>query len=170
MRFARTGDTVVVHNMDRLARNLDDLRRIVQTLTQRAVCVEFVKEHLVFTDVLNPRKFWMSGMARRWMKNGGWFHPKSAGAGPGGPLFPGAELHKEMVRAEGLEPSRALRPNGFSYHLRLSPPPSRRLWSGLSLHRGLRRRCCPSSLYTFPSEHILRPGLARDCHFRFPRL
>ena len=28
-----------------------------------------------------------------------------------------------MVRAEGLEPSRALRPNGFSYHLRLSPPP-----------------------------------------------
>ncbi|WP_252497418.1 recombinase family protein, partial [Escherichia coli] len=25
--FARTGDTVVVHSMDRLARNLDDLRR-----------------------------------------------------------------------------------------------------------------------------------------------
>ncbi|WP_417715349.1 Tn3 family transposase [Escherichia coli] len=35
--FARTGDTVVVHSMDRLARNLDDLRRIVQTLTQRGV-------------------------------------------------------------------------------------------------------------------------------------
>jgi DNA invertase Pin-like site-specific DNA recombinase len=30
MRFVRTGDTVVVHSMDRLARNLDDLRRIVQ--------------------------------------------------------------------------------------------------------------------------------------------
>ena len=29
MSFARTGDTVVVHSMDRLARNLDDLRRIV---------------------------------------------------------------------------------------------------------------------------------------------
>jgi hypothetical protein len=28
-----------------------------------------------------------------------------------------------MVRAEGLEPSRALQPNGFSCHLRLSPPP-----------------------------------------------
>ena len=27
-----------------------------------------------------------------------------------------------VVRAEGLEPSRGLRPNGFSYHLRLSPP------------------------------------------------
>ena len=49
MGFARTGDTVVVHSMDRLARNLDDLRRIVQTLTQRGVCVDFIKEHLVFT-------------------------------------------------------------------------------------------------------------------------
>ncbi len=33
------------------------------------------------------------------------------------------------------------------------------LWSGLSLHQGFRRRCCPSSLYTFPF-----PGLARDWH------
>ncbi|HCS9642139.1 TPA: recombinase family protein, partial [Salmonella enterica subsp. enterica serovar 1,4,[5],12:i:-] len=39
--FARTGDTVVVHSMDRLARNLDDLRRIVQTLTQRGVHIEW---------------------------------------------------------------------------------------------------------------------------------
>ncbi len=31
----RSGDTVFVHSMDRLARNLDDLRSIVQTLTQR---------------------------------------------------------------------------------------------------------------------------------------
>ncbi|MGP6102355.1 recombinase family protein, partial [Pseudomonas aeruginosa] len=27
--FVREGDTVVVHSMDRLARNLDDLRRLV---------------------------------------------------------------------------------------------------------------------------------------------
>jgi DNA invertase Pin-like site-specific DNA recombinase len=33
LHFARTGDTVLVHSMDRLARNLDDLRRIVHTLT-----------------------------------------------------------------------------------------------------------------------------------------
>jgi DNA invertase Pin-like site-specific DNA recombinase len=32
MGFVRSGDTVFVHSMDRLARNLDDLRRIVQTL------------------------------------------------------------------------------------------------------------------------------------------
>jgi Resolvase, N terminal domain len=49
MSFVRTGDTVVVHSMDRLARNLDDLRRIVQTLTARGVRIEFVKEHLTFT-------------------------------------------------------------------------------------------------------------------------
>ena len=54
MGFARTGDTVVVHSMDRLARNLDDLRRIVQTLTQHGVCVEFIKEHLVFTGEDSP--------------------------------------------------------------------------------------------------------------------
>src|SRR5665213_1277058 len=30
LRFAREGDTVVVHSMDRLARNLDELRRQVQ--------------------------------------------------------------------------------------------------------------------------------------------
>lgn len=52
--FARTGDTVVVHSMDRLARNLDDLRRIVQTLTQRGVHIEFVKEHLSFTGEDTP--------------------------------------------------------------------------------------------------------------------
>ncbi|MCL8867050.1 recombinase family protein, partial [Salmonella enterica subsp. enterica serovar Enteritidis] len=43
-----------VHSMDRLARNLDDLRRIVQTLTQRGVHIEFVKEHLSFTGEDSP--------------------------------------------------------------------------------------------------------------------
>ncbi|HDH7248055.1 TPA: recombinase family protein, partial [Escherichia coli] len=38
LSFVREGDTVVVHSMDRLARNLDDLRRLVQGLTQRSVC------------------------------------------------------------------------------------------------------------------------------------
>jgi DNA invertase Pin-like site-specific DNA recombinase len=50
MGFVRSGDSVVVHSMDRLARNLDDLRRIVQTLTRRNVRIEFLKEHLTFTD------------------------------------------------------------------------------------------------------------------------
>ena len=52
--FARTGDTVVVHSMDRLARNLDDLRRLVQKLTKRGVRIEFVKESLTFTGEDSP--------------------------------------------------------------------------------------------------------------------
>lgn len=54
MNFVREGDTVVVHSMDRLARNLDDLRCIVQTLTKRGICIEFVKEHLIFTGEDSP--------------------------------------------------------------------------------------------------------------------
>jgi len=52
--FVRDGDTVIVHSMDRLARNLDDLRAIVRTLTQRGVRVEFVKEQLTFTGDDSP--------------------------------------------------------------------------------------------------------------------
>ena len=46
LSFAREDDTVVVHSMYRLARNLDDLRRLVQTLTKRGIRIEFVKECL----------------------------------------------------------------------------------------------------------------------------
>lgn len=49
LQFVREGDTVVVHSMDRLARNLDDLRATVRDLTARGVRVEFVKEQLTFT-------------------------------------------------------------------------------------------------------------------------
>ncbi len=35
LAFVRDGDTVVVHSMDRLARDLDDLRALVRTLTAR---------------------------------------------------------------------------------------------------------------------------------------
>ena len=54
MAFVRQGDTVVVHSMDRLARNLDDLRRIVQTLTDKGVHIEFIKESLSFTGEDSP--------------------------------------------------------------------------------------------------------------------
>jgi DNA invertase Pin-like site-specific DNA recombinase len=52
--FVREGDVVVVHSMDRLARNLDDLRRIVKMLTARNIQIEFVKEHLTFTGEDSP--------------------------------------------------------------------------------------------------------------------
>ena len=54
LRFIRDGDTLVVHSMDRLARNLDDLRSLVQVLTRKGVRVEFVKEQLVFTGEESP--------------------------------------------------------------------------------------------------------------------
>jgi DNA invertase Pin-like site-specific DNA recombinase len=54
LSFVREGDTVVVHSMDRLARNLDDLRRLVQQLTKRGVRIEFVKECLTFTGEDSP--------------------------------------------------------------------------------------------------------------------
>lgn len=54
LAFVRDGDTVVVHSMDRLARNLDDLRRVVQDLTRRGVRIEFIKEGLTFTGEDSP--------------------------------------------------------------------------------------------------------------------
>lgn len=47
--FARTGDTVYIHSMDRLARNLNDLLNIVTTLTDKGVVVKFQKENLSFS-------------------------------------------------------------------------------------------------------------------------
>lgn len=52
--FVREGDIVVVHSMDRLARNLDDLRSIVSSLTKQGILVEFVKEKLTFTGQDSP--------------------------------------------------------------------------------------------------------------------
>jgi len=47
--YVRDGDTLVVHSLDRLARNLTDLWAIVTELRARGVTVEFVKERLTFT-------------------------------------------------------------------------------------------------------------------------
>jgi len=52
--FVREGDTVFCHSMDRLARNLDDLRRIVLGLTERGIHIVFVKENLTFTGEDSP--------------------------------------------------------------------------------------------------------------------
>jgi DNA invertase Pin-like site-specific DNA recombinase len=54
LKYIRSGDTLVVHSMDRLARNLDDLRSIVKSLTDQNIKVEFVKESLIFTGEDSP--------------------------------------------------------------------------------------------------------------------
>ena len=52
--FVREGDLVIVHSMDRLARNLDDRHLIVHTLMQRGMRIEFVKEQLSFSGEDSP--------------------------------------------------------------------------------------------------------------------
>jgi DNA invertase Pin-like site-specific DNA recombinase len=49
LEYLRDGDVLVVHSLDRLARNLDDLRRIVTELTTRGVQIQFMKEGMLFT-------------------------------------------------------------------------------------------------------------------------
>lgn len=54
LSFVREGDTIMVHSMDRLARNLEDLRHLVQTQTKRGIRIEFVKEGLSFSGEDSP--------------------------------------------------------------------------------------------------------------------
>jgi DNA invertase Pin-like site-specific DNA recombinase len=48
MDYCRDGDTLIVHSLDRLARNTEDLLRIVRELNAKGVTVEFVKNHMTF--------------------------------------------------------------------------------------------------------------------------
>jgi DNA invertase Pin-like site-specific DNA recombinase len=54
LEYLREGDILHVHSMDRLARNVDDLRGIVKALTGRNVVVKFHKEGLTFTGEDSP--------------------------------------------------------------------------------------------------------------------
>jgi len=62
LAYVRVGDEILVHSMDRLARNLDDLRRLVQTVTKRGVKVTFVKECMTFTGEDSPMSTLMLSM------------------------------------------------------------------------------------------------------------
>lgn len=48
LSYLRAGDTLHVHSIDRLARNLVDLQRIVNSLLDRGISVFFHKENLRF--------------------------------------------------------------------------------------------------------------------------
>ena len=54
MKHVRSGDTVIVHSLDRMARNLVDLRAVITELTGRGVKVLFVKENLIFSGEDSP--------------------------------------------------------------------------------------------------------------------
>ena len=54
LEYVREGDVLLVHSMDRLARNAEDLLRMVRELTGRGVSVEFVKNRLTFSGKADP--------------------------------------------------------------------------------------------------------------------
>ena len=49
IEWVREGDEVIVHSIDRLARNLADLQNIIKTLNDKGVTVRFVTEGLSFS-------------------------------------------------------------------------------------------------------------------------
>jgi len=52
--YVREDDIIIVHSMDRLTRNLDDLRKIVKTLTSQNIQIKFIKENLIFAGDDSP--------------------------------------------------------------------------------------------------------------------
>ena len=54
LRYVRKGDVLAVHSMDRLARNLVDLRQLVAGLVERGVEVWFVQDGLHFVTKERP--------------------------------------------------------------------------------------------------------------------
>lgn len=49
LRYVRDGDTIICHSIDRLARNLVDLKNLIVNLTSQQIKVQFIKENLTFT-------------------------------------------------------------------------------------------------------------------------
>lgn len=61
--YLREGDTLLVHSMDRLARNLKDLLNIVDGLVNKGVKVKFKTENLEFCSAAdNPMGYLMLSM------------------------------------------------------------------------------------------------------------
>lgn len=54
LEWLRDGDTLHVHSIDRLARDLHDLQTIVKDLNDKGVAVHFHKESLLFSGGDNP--------------------------------------------------------------------------------------------------------------------
>lgn len=50
IEFVREGDTIYVHSMDRLARNLFDLQNLVHFFNNKKIKVQFIKENMMFSS------------------------------------------------------------------------------------------------------------------------
>jgi Site-specific recombinases, DNA invertase Pin homologs len=61
-RSLRTGDTLHVHSIDRLARSLSDLLTLVEEFRGKGVVLRFHKENLTFTGQADPMQDLMLSM------------------------------------------------------------------------------------------------------------
>ena len=52
--YAREGDVIHVHDISRMARNTEDLLRLVKDFNAQGICLKFHKEHLEFSGENNP--------------------------------------------------------------------------------------------------------------------
>lgn len=62
LEYIRAGDEIHVHDISRLARNLEDLLTLVKQLTGKGISVCFHKENLTFTGESNPMQDLMLSM------------------------------------------------------------------------------------------------------------
>ncbi len=62
LRYIRKGDVLHVHSIDRLARNLFDLEKLVKDITSRDISIIFHKENLHFVGKDNPMQVFMLQM------------------------------------------------------------------------------------------------------------
>ena len=62
LNYLRTGDQLIVVSMDRLARSLIDLHRLVDELTERGVSVKFLKEGQTYSLDSSPVAKLMLGL------------------------------------------------------------------------------------------------------------
>lgn len=53
LEYCREGDLLFIHSIDRLARNLQDLLRLIDFLNSKGVTVQFIKENLIFSGHKN---------------------------------------------------------------------------------------------------------------------
>lgn len=59
LEYVRPGDSVYVAAIDRMARNVIDLRNIVSLLAEKKVRIEFLRENLVFTGDDSPTSMFL---------------------------------------------------------------------------------------------------------------
>lgn len=62
LEYVREGDTIHVHSIDRLARSLADLLKLVEELNAKGIHICFHKEQLEFTGESNPMQKLMLSM------------------------------------------------------------------------------------------------------------